>query len=417
MDQHPGLLLMPPQDQPRPEPTRMRRIAVMALLVAIAVLLVFVLAQMQPTPKGRTWIVAPTGTADASGLDQVHPLSLQGALDQAQPGDVIELQSGVYRTDAPLRTKRDGTARAPITIKGPEEGLDIAGRNKAVVTGTGHVFDVDNSYYVFEGFTIDGQPDVPFGDIPGTPQELLAFKDANQPRLVDSRLIYIGNKADHITGIVINDMFLTGSGGECVRMRNLTTDSKVTDSLIYRCGLVGNEDKDYTYHNGEGVYIGTSLNSENQPHYKDDASSGNLVRNNVIETFGSECVDIKENAAKNIVDSNQCRHGLGSADDNESILEVRGKDNQVTNNTIAHSYGYGIKVWADKPRYGGGNIVAGNHLRDIRSDAITVKEQQLRAVCGNTFDGTPTFAGLEDGADPTARCQRRYPAGAVVPAD
>ncbi len=284
-------------------------------------------------------------------------------------------------------------------------------RNKAVIVSGGHVLNIDHSYYVLQGFTINGQPNLPFTEIPTAPRELLAYKDKNQSRVVDGRLIYVGNVARDVTGTVITDMFLTGAGGECIRMRNFTTNSKVTNSMIYRCGFVA-QNKAYRYHNGEGVYIGTSPRSTKQPYHKNDGSNNNLVQNNVIQTFASECVNIKENATDNVVDSNQCLYGLGTEAANESILEVRGKNNQITNNTIRHSWGYGIKLWSDTVSSGGANIVAGNHLSDIQSDVITVKRQaQPVEICQNTdADGARTAVGRISTAIGKS-CSRAYPAG------
>lgn len=410
----------PPQSQPQPvlpaQPQRHRLLRwskwhTLALIVLIAVIAAVLVLGRNTLVSARTWVVAPNGSATSSGEDAGSATSLQSALDRALPGDVIQLQAGVYKPSAALQTKRDGEASRPITIKGPESGLDMSQRNKAVIMGRGHVFDVDHSYYVFEGFTINGQPNLAFNDIPTTPQEIMSFKDKNQSKIVDGRLIYVGNKARDVKGTVINNMFLTGAGGECVRMRNFTTGSKITNSLIYRCGFLAKE-KDYRYHNGEGVYIGTSTRSTDQPYYKDDQSNNNLVQNNIIQTFASECVNIKENAAYNIIDGNQCLYGLGPETADESILEVRGKNNQVTNNVIQHSSGYGIKLWSDGTTYGGNNIIAKNKLSDIHSYVVTVKGQpQPKEVCETTYaEATALTFGMTD-TDIAKKCSQSYPTG------
>jgi hypothetical protein len=375
-------------------------------------ILFFLIASLAPSVAGvktQTWIVAPNDSSSPSWVKAGN--GIQAALDRAQPGDVIQLQPGVYTPTKALQTKRHGEAHRPITIKGPESGLDVSRRNEAVIIASGHVFNIDHSYYVLDGFTINGQPDLEFADIPTAPRALLAYKDKNQSRIADSRLIYIGNTARDVTGIVITNMFLTGAGGECIRMRNFTTNSKVTDSLIYRCGFVA-KNKEYRYHNGEGIYIGTSPKSTDQPYHKNDGSNNNLVQNNVIQTFAAECVDIKENAAGNIIDSNQCLYGLGPDTANEAILEVRGKRNQITNNTIQHSWGYGIKLWSDNASSGGANIVAGNRLSNINSDVITVKKQSQPAeVCENSYaDGAPSVVSRTR-ATINKICSRTYPTG------
>jgi hypothetical protein len=379
------------------------------ILLTVTFFLMVSLARSEAAVETRTLVVAPNGSPSASQVKAVNAMSIQAALDRARPGDVIQLRPGTYKPTKALQTKRHGQAHRPITIKGPESGLDASQRNKAVVIASGHVFNIDHSYYVLDGFTVNGQPDLEFADIPTTPHELLAYKDKNQSRIVDSRLIYIGNSGRDVTGTVITNMFLTGAGGECIRMRNFTSDSKVTHSLIYRCGFVA-KNKGYRYHNGEGVYIGTSPKSTDQPYHKNDGSNNNLIQNNVIQTFAAECVDIKENAAGNIIDSNQCLYGLGPDTVNEAILEVRGKRNQITNNTIQHSWGYGVKLWSDTAASGGGNIVAGNRFSDINSDVVTVKRQsQPTEICQNSYaGGTPTVVGRTS-AIIDKNCSHTYP--------
>ena len=80
--------------------------------------------------------------------------TIQAGLDRATPGMQITLAPGVYREE--LQTP--ATARpSPDLDQGTGVGDGPAGRYQAIVYGTGRVFSVDHSYYVFDGFTIDGQ--------------------------------------------------------------------------------------------------------------------------------------------------------------------------------------------------------------------------------------------------------------------
>ena len=103
-------------------------------------------------------------------------------------------------------------------------------------------------------------------------------------------------------------MFLNGAGGECVRLRNNAHDNTITDSVIQYCGMFGKGDGEEraAYHNGEGVYIGTSPESDDQPMSANDTSSHNVVARNIIRTFGSECFNVKENAHDNVFEDNDC---------------------------------------------------------------------------------------------------------------
>jgi hypothetical protein len=89
------------------------------------------------------------------------------------------------------------------------------------------------------------------------------------------------------------------------RPRNVVADSAIEWCALYRKGEGVDE---YAYHNGEGVYIGTSPKSEMQPMHADDESLYNVARDNTISTFGSECVDVKENAHDNVF-RGQCLPG------------------------------------------------------------------------------------------------------------
>ena len=58
--------------------------------------------------------------------------------------------------------------------------------------------------------------------------------------------------------------------------------------MIQWCGLFAKEASAtrYAWHNGEGVYIGTSPKSTDQPMYAGDTSSGNVVSGNVAGVTG-----------------------------------------------------------------------------------------------------------------------------------
>ena len=285
--------------------------------------------------------VDPRGSDTDDGTAAAPLATIQAALDKATPGTVINLAPGVYRET--LATVRDGAPGAPITIKGPESGKDRAGRYRAVVYGTGRVVSVNHSYYTFDGFTIDGQEKLAGTAYPTDLAAVTAFKNRVQPQVADGRLIYIGAADDtrDLTGITIHNMFLNGAGGECVRLRNNAHDNAITDSVIQYCGMFGKGDDDERakYHNGEGVYIGTSPNSDSQPMHANDGSSRNLVARNTIRTFGSECFNVKENAHDNVLEDNVCSDNTESAEFDGSNIELRGHSNVVRNNEISDSAG------------------------------------------------------------------------------
>ena len=126
-------------------------------------------------------------------------------------------------------------------------------------------------------------------------------------------------------------MFLNGSGGECVRFRNRAANSLVVNSMIQWCGMLGQGDDigKYKYHNAEGVYIGTSPKSTDQPLYANDTSNNIVVRNSTINTFGSECFEVKENAHHNRMEDSDCGWNDEPSTFQGSNIELRGDHNTV----------------------------------------------------------------------------------------
>ncbi len=363
--------------------------------------------QPPPPPPGPVLYVDPTSGADGNDGSPGAPLrTIQSALDQATPGTQITLAPGVYREQ--LATVRDGTPDAPITIKGPESGTDRGGRYRATLFGTGRIVSVDHSWHRFEGFTIDGQEPLASVPYPTDLGAIDAWKDSMQPRVTDSRLIYVGagEQTRDLTGVTITNMFLSGAGGECVRLRNNAHDNAVTDSVIQYCGMFGKEEDDdrAAYHNGEGVYIGTSPNSEGQPLAEGDGSFNNLVARNVIRTFGSECFNVKENAHGNVFEDNTCSDNTEPVEHSGSNIELRGHDNVVRNNSISGSAGFSVKI-ASEDRYDrGGNAVENNRIAGAVIALELDSDLPQGRMCGNTVAARSLVAEDEPVTDLSAPC-------------
>jgi hypothetical protein len=374
-----------------------------AVIVAmLAVLTVVILdhsetAPVAPPAPGPALFVNPSGRDGNDGTSAATPLaSIQAALEKATAGSVITLAPGVYHEQP--TTVRDGAQGAPIVIKGPETGTDRAGRYKAVVYGTGRIFNIDHSWITLQGFTVDGQEqlaDTPYPtDLAGTD----AFKQRVQDRVEDGRLVYVGSNDDSrdITGVTLDDMFLNGAGGECVRLRNNAHDNTITNSVIQYCGMYGKTDENVDraeYHNGEGVYIGTSPKSDEMPLAGEDGSSRNVVARNVIRTFGSECFNVKENAHDNVFEDNVCSSNAESVEFEGSNVELRGYANVVRNNQISDSAGYNVKIQTDGEEYDkGGNTVEDNRLSGAAGEVFKIKSDARQGpICGNVVAGGALF--------------------------
>jgi hypothetical protein len=398
-----------PPATPSPSPRRPVVVGVLAavVLAMLGVLAVVVLGPATSEP-GPALYVSPAGDDTSDGLSAVTPLaSIQKALEKATAGSVITLAPGVYHEQP--QTVRDGAPGLPIVIRGPEAGTDRAGRYRAVLYGTGRIVNVDHSWITLQGFTIDGQEQLANTPLPTALGDVDAFKQSVQDRVEDSKLVYVGANDDtrDVTGVTIDDMFLSSSGGECVRLRNNAHDNRITNSVIQYCGLYGKDgssdapDKGRSeFHNGEGVYIGTSPKSADQPMSRNDASSHNVVAHNVIRTFGSECFNIKENAHDNVFEDNVCAANTEPARFEGSNVELRGYRNIVRNNQISDSAGYAIKIQSDAKKYDkGGNVVENNRLSGAAAAAFTIRSNARQGrICGNVVAGGALFDA--DGATP-----------------
>ncbi len=332
-----------------------------------------------------TW-VSPTGLDTNAGTEAAPFKTLQKALDVAQPGTTINLKPGTYREA--VITKRAGTAAAPITVKG-----STSTRTDAVLYGLGgRVFSIDHSYYTLGGFTIDGQQNIARSEYEGITDlsKVRAFKDSVQSRAVNSKLVYVGastTTAD-IVGTTISNMFLTGSGGECVRFRNRAANSLVVNSVIQWCGMLGQgvEPDQYKYHNAEGVYIGTSPKSTTQPMYQNDTSNNIVVRDSTINTFGSECFEVKENAHHNRLENSDCGYNDEPLAQQGSNVELRGDHNTVLGSRLRQSRSWNMKLASDSSTYDrGGNTAQGSTFSGAATYPVVNKQTGSGPFCGNTF--------------------------------
>jgi hypothetical protein len=358
--------------------------------------------------------VSPTGD-DANAGSAAAPLrTIQAALAKAVPGTRIRLAPGEYHEQP--QTVVAGLPAAPITIQGPETGKNVNARRKAVVYGTGKVFKIDHSFYTLDGFTIDGQEPLKNVEFPRDITTINAFKDSIKAQVKDSKLIYVGSSdtSRDITGITIDNMYLRRAGTECIRFRNNAHDNTVTDSVIEHCGVFGKPDGDrFAWHNGEGVYIGTSPKSTSQPMHANDTSSRNVVTRNDIRTFGSECFNVKENAHDNVLAFNNCSDNTETTEFQGSNIELRGHHNIVRSNKIFNSAGVAVKIKMDSAQYDvGGNSLVDNKISGAPFALMFNSLIPAGRMCGNVarttelifFNNTGDYG---DGATPpdfTTRC-------------
>jgi hypothetical protein len=391
----------------------MGRYAVAVCVLALAPLLVgFTAEGATRTPAhasaaatAPTLAVSPSGSDTNPGTPAAPLRTIQAALSRATPGITITLAPGAYHEEP--HTVVSGTAAAPITIQGPETGTDPARRHVATLYGTGRIFNVDHSYYVLRGFTIDGQEALRGTTFPTQLAQAESFKNSVASKVVDDKLIYVGSDAAarNVTGIAIDDMFLTNAGGECVRLRDGAHDNVISRTTIQWCGMFAKTGAAYGYHNGEGVYIGTSPKSTDQPMAANDPSARNTIRDSTIATFGSECMDVKENASANVLLRTSCLDNTEPAADGGSNVELRGFGNQILDSRIAGSLGYGVKISADSPAYAnGGNAIERTGFSGNLGAALRIGNATPQGLfCGDSFGGGTIVDGFAIGT-PTTPC-------------
>jgi Bacterial Ig domain/Protein of unknown function (DUF1565)/Fibronectin type III domain len=401
-------------------PVRRRARILIGLGLAVVVLTGITGLWAAANAAGTAYFVNPTGSDTNAGTSAAAPFkTIQKALNLAAPGTTITLAAGVYQES--IVTKTAGTASSPITIKGPGD------RTQAVVKNNkGYVVSVNHSYYTLDGFTVDGQPAIT--DYPSSLSAVRAFKDdmMKQGKAVNTKLVYVGadTASRDITGTRISNMVLNGSGGECVRFRNRATASLVVGSLIQWCGMYGQGDdsSNYKYHNAEGVYIGTSPKSTDQPLYANDTSNNIVVRDSTIKTFGSECFEVKENANNNRIEDSDCGYNDEPLSFKGSNIELRGDHNLIRRTKIHDSRSWNVKLASDSAQYDkGGNSVEANTFASAAAPALRADQSITGSTfCGNTFSSTPISEGSAKIGDPRQSCAvdtQRPTASITAPAD
>lgn len=123
--------------------------------------------------------------------------SIQAALNEASPGDIITIEPGTYEED--LSTEVDGEEDRPIVVRAAEPG-------SVVITSAGEVLQVDHRYWRFTGLVFDGQ----FGS---------------------ADTLDINDHADHL---VLSEVEVRRSGRDCIDMGS-PSGVEIRDSHIHHC--------------------------------------------------------------------------------------------------------------------------------------------------------------------------------------
>lgn len=314
-----------------------RRRLASELLVLLAVLLGLAALPL-PVPTGTahaagsTLYVSPNGS-DANPGTAAEPLRTpQKALDRVRPGGAVVLRGGTYALSRTLRTRRSGTAGAPITVRSAEG-------ERALLRGwslsDGRLFQVDHDRYVLRGLEL-------------AHAEKLLWLDGAEHVL--------------ITGSRFHD-----AGGECVRIKHQSRYNRFSRNRVWNCGREG-FDLARGRKNGEGVYIGTAPEQRHKIGGVPDRSYGNVVERNIFRTNAAEAVDIKEDSERNVVRLNAASFSL---DPDGAAFGSRGDRNRFLSNVATDGGGAGFRLGGDTVKrgehgqattrtYGKRNVLRGN---------------------------------------------------------
>lgn len=252
--------------------------------------------------------------------------SIQAALDRAVPGDVIEVEPGVYKEELKNDTNNITLRGISATI---EPGDTIGGTERPVLDGEGKLSDAmlstgDN--FLMENF-----------DVKNYIANGVMMQHANN---VTARNLYIektglyGTYPVSCTGVTIDKVTATG----------------IADAALYvgqsRDIVVKNSE---VYGNVTGIEIENSINAVVENNYAHDNTGGILVfvLPNNVSKVGRDCI-VRNNR---VIDNNHANFGnpnsiVSKVPPGTGILVMAADNTEVTANEIRGNDCYGVGVFS-----------------------------------------------------------------------
>ncbi len=337
-------------------------------------------------PKiNKTLYVSTDGSDQSDGSEQSPYASIQRALDEAGQGTKVLIQQGSYTVSA-LHSVHNGTDEAPIILEASGE-VEIKGTEKS-----SRLIEINHDYIHLIGLKING----------------LRGAGDKKEDYVDKLIYAIGkDKKNGVQGLKFDRLTVENAGGECIRLRYFALENEIANSTIRNCGAY-----DFKFgdggKNGEGIYIGTAPEQRadgKNPTEDLDESRKNWIHDNVIDTQGNECVDIKEAARGNLVERNKC---TGQKDPNSAGYDSRGDNNVFRDNEVHDVIGAGFRLGGDENKDGINNTVQNNLIKNAKAGGIKATRLPQADICGNTFEDIPQnkyFSGLKNEEELAKPCQ------------
>jgi hypothetical protein len=326
-------------------------------------------ATMGPDPAMANPPALPSSFVPDRTVQVTNATQLTAALADAQPGDLIWMNDGLY-TDVKLNlTDKVGTATKPIVIWGKRE-VDVRLGTSETDFGSGYVGWLQRCKYIWVG----------------------GITMRNGPKgfvLDESNFCWV--KGVHIWNIE----------QEALHFRNFSSDNVAEDNTIHGTGL-----KSPGF--GEAMYNGTansnwSASTATRPGQA-DACDRNVFRRNYCYDFTGEGLDIKEGTTGTLCEYNWF-DGSSLADDNsaDTWVDVKGNDAIIQYNYGNVTYNGGYTVFNPIANSGMRAIFRGNIGNAKHKDGtntpdpfILVKTPNSGTIVysNNTYQGSPSLTNI-----------------------
>jgi hypothetical protein len=309
----------------------------------------------QPGSAGLT-VPAPVISTSCSSNPHSRLVSvgsatqLSTALQDARPGDLIELAEGRYA--GRFSSAAAGLRGQRITLCGTRNAILDAGS----LSASGYALTIRGDYWVLDGFTVT---------------------NAQQ-----------GVRLEGSSWSTVRRLAIYNIGQEALNLRNFASHDTLEANLIHDTGRV-------TAEYGEGIYVGSyngvwaSLTG-GQP----DRSDSTVVRNNVIgPNVTAEAIDVKEGTTGGLIEGNTFdgRGMVMSQTWVDSWVEIKGNGYRVTRNKGTASLRDGFQAYVTIAGWGNNNVFTGN-VADVQAGGYGFR---ITNVSGTVVgcDNTATNAG------------------------
>ncbi len=268
------------------------------------------------------WI-NPTNAQKIRIVHVRNATQLQAALNTAVKGDQIIVEKGTYLGHFEIPATANGTADAPIVLRGNADVILDAGTIQ-----TNYVLHLNASYWHLQNLT-----------------------------LTNGLKGLVCDEAHHN---VIDSLVVHEIGEEAIHLRKFSTHNLVTHCRIYNTGL---KTPDY----GEGVYIGTAVS--NWPKYTeglpDKCDSNQVIHNTIGPNVAAECIDLKEGSSGGLIKDNRFdATGISGANGADSWIDVKGNNYVIESNIGYNPVGSilkdGYQVHCAVDGWGNNNLFKGN---------------------------------------------------------